>query len=140
MAERLICNQNVVGSIPIASSILKLLMFPIIIKNSRIPKIISLFMYVKAITLWPFIIFRDEGNELTIRHESIHIKQQTELLVIFFYILYAYDFVVGLIKHRDFFKAYTNIRFEQEAYQNQADKEYLSNRERWAWTKYSLFE
>lgn len=139
MAERLICNQNVVGSIPIASSILKLLMFPIIIKNSSIPKKLSWFMKIGAITLWPFIIFRDESDELTIRHESIHIKQQIELLILLFYIIYLFDFVVGLIKYRNVRQAYFNIRFEQEAYDWQNDPDYLKRRKLWAWAEYDLF-
>ncbi len=99
---------------------------------------ISWFMRVDAITLWPFIICRGKGNDILIRHESIHIKQQTELLVIFFYILYAYDFVVGYIKYRNFFAAYINIRFEQEAYNNQHDPNYLLTREPHSYRKYNI--
>ena len=59
-------------------------MKPIVIKNSRIPKLLSWVINIRAITLFPFIIIKDEGDEKLINHESIHIKQQLELLVIGF--------------------------------------------------------
>ena len=113
-------------------------MIPIIIKNSRLPKKLSWFIDIAAITLWPFIICRDEGSTVMIRHESIHIKQQTELLVLPFYLLYLFDFVVGLLKFRNPKLAYRNIRFEQEAYGNQGDENYLANRKLYAWAKFKL--
>jgi len=113
-------------------------MFPIVVKNSIIPQRLSLFFKIDAITLWPFIICRDEGNKTLILHESIHIKQQTELLVLPFYIIYLFDFIVGLYKLRDPKLAYRNIRFEQEAYGNQHVKDYLTWRKRFSWTKHKL--
>ena len=59
-------------------------MKPIIIKNSRLPKMLSWFMEVGGITLFPFIFIRGEGDERLIRHETIHIKQYAETLVIGF--------------------------------------------------------
>ena len=113
-------------------------MFPIVVKNSIIPQRLSLFFKIDAITLWPFIICRDEGNETLILHESIHIKQQTELLVLPFYIIYLFDFIVGLYKLRDPKLAYRRIRFEQEAYGNQHVEDYLSVRKNFAWKEYRL--
>ena len=52
--------------------IISINMIPIIIRNSRIPRLASIFINVHAITLWPFIIIRDEGDEKTINHEKIH--------------------------------------------------------------------
>ena len=37
-------------------------------------------------------------NEATTRHESIHILQQAEMYVIFFYLVYLWDYIVGYIK------------------------------------------
>ena len=54
--------------------------YGIIIKNSRIPGILSWFINIRAITLYPFIIFADEPDIETINHERIHILQQKELL------------------------------------------------------------
>ena len=51
-----------------------------IIKNSKIPKWASIVIDVYAITLWPFVFIRDHGDEVTINHEKIHLRQQVELL------------------------------------------------------------
>ena len=93
---------------------------------------------VYAITLWPFVFVRDAGNEITIRHETIHIRQYNELFVVGFLFLYVYDWLRGVIKYRDTQKAYYQIRFEQEAYGNDKDPEYLSVRERYSWRNYSV--
>lgn len=93
---------------------------------------------VYAITLWPFVFIRDEGNEITVRHETIHIKQYNELLVIGFLAIYLYDWLKGVIKYRDTQRAYYQIRFEQEAYENQKDPSYLASRSIFAWRNYSV--
>ena len=106
-------------------------MKPIIIKNSKIPKLLSWFINIRAITLFPFIIIKDEGDETLIRHESIHIQQQLELLVVGFYLWYVIDFIIKYFKTLDTSLAYYNIIFEQEAYDNQHDEDYLSKRRLW---------
>lgn len=111
---------------------------PIIIKNSRIPKLLSWVIDVYAITLWPFVFIRDEGNDRTVNHETIHIKQYNELLVVGFLVLYMYDWVYGLIKYRDKSKAYMRIRFEQEAYENDKNVHYIRERQRFGWKKYNV--
>lgn len=113
-------------------------MIPFIIKNSSIPKISSWFISVYAITLWPFVFIKDCGNEITIHHEKIHIKQQAELLLLFFYLIYIFDWLHGLIKYRSFQKAYYKIRFEQEAFENESDIYYLVERRRYSWLKYKV--
>jgi len=110
-------------------------MKPIIIKNSRIPKLLSWVINIRAITLFPFIIIKDEGDEKLINHESIHIKQQLELLVIGFYLWYLIDYVCKYIKYRDGSQAYYNIIFEKEAYDNEDDLEYLSKRKLWGFLR-----
>ncbi len=111
---------------------------PIIVKNSKIPKFLSWVIDVYAITLWPFVFIRDDGNERTINHETIHIKQYNELFVIGFLLIYAFDWVRGLIKYKDKEKAYYMIRFEQEAYNNDSDFDYLSKRKKYAWLEYKV--
>ena len=111
---------------------------PIIVKNSKIPKLMSWVIDVYAITLWPFVFVRDEGNERTLRHETIHIKQYNELFVLGFLFLYLYDWLHGVIKYKDTQKAYYQIRFEQEAYRNDKDPEYLSIRKCYSWRNYSV--
>ena len=115
---------------------LEAFMKPIIIQNSNIPKYLSIFISISAITLFPFIISRDEMSEITIRHEMIHIEQQRELLVIFFYVLYVWYWLRGKMSGMTNDKAYMNIPFEQEAYRKMYDENYLETREKHAWRKY----
>jgi hypothetical protein len=107
-----------------------------IVKNSKIPKLASLFINVYAITIYPFIFIRDEGNITTINHERIHLAQQKELLVIPFYILYVFFWMFGLFKYKNAQLAYMSIPFEKEAYSNHDDIVYLLNRKRNDWLRY----
>jgi hypothetical protein len=111
---------------------------PIIVKNSRIPKMLSWFMEVGGITLFPFIFIRGEGTPQLINHESIHIAQYRETLVLGFLFFYLWDFVHGYIKYRNYDQAYRSIRFEKESYENEHDKNYLDMRESFAWRKYKV--
>ena len=111
---------------------------PIVVTNSRVPKLLSWFINAYAITLWPFVFIRDEGNDRTINHETIHIKQYNELLVVGFLGLYLWDWLHGLFKYRNSQTAYYRIRFEQEAYENDRDVNYLANRKRFAWRQYKV--
>ena len=113
-------------------------MKPIIVRNSKLPEALSWFMEIGGITLFPFIFIRGEGNEQLIRHETIHIKQYAETLVLGFLVLYLYDFFVGLYKYKNFNDAYRSIRFEREAYGNEHDENYLEMRQMFAWRKYKV--
>jgi hypothetical protein len=113
-------------------------MKPIIVENSKIPKLLSLVIQIGAITLWPFIFFRDDADEITVNHESIHIAQYNELFVIGFLFLYCFDYINGLIKYKNKVTAYYNIRFEKEAYEFELDLKYLEKREKYSWRKYSV--
>lgn len=75
-----------------------------IIYNKLIP-----FKGYKAISIWPFIFVRKDCsfNSTDFNHERIHLRQQIELLVIPFYIIYFIEWI---------FKGYRNISFEKEAY------------------------
>ena len=107
-----------------------------IVKNSKIPKYMSIFINVYAITLYPYVFIRDDGNERVINHEKIHLKQQRELWIVGFYLLYVAFWLFNLMIYRSFQKAYHEIPFEREAYANDEDWVYLLNRKRNAWTKY----
>ena len=113
-------------------------MKPIIVKNSRIPKILSWFMEVGGITLFPFIFIRGEGDDRLINHESIHIAQYSELFVVGFFLLYIWDFIHGLIKYKNYNDAYRSIKFEREAYSFEADPHYLEYREPYAWRRFKV--
>ena len=115
---------------------------PIILQNSRIPKILSKFtpINIYAITLGPFIICRETLPPKTLRHELIHYHQYKELFYIGFLLIYLYDFLYNAIILKKGFssQSYRDIRFEQEAYGHDHDKMYLTNREKFAWIKYKL--
>ena len=113
-------------------------MKPIVIISPRFVKALSVIIDIYAITLWPFIISREEMSEDVLNHESIHIAQQKELLVLFFYLLYGWDYFMGLIKYKDKEKAYYRIRFEQEAYENMYNRNYLTERKLYSWRKYKV--
>jgi len=113
-------------------------MKPIIIKNSRLPKMLSWFMEVGGITLFPFIFIRGEGDERLIRHETIHIKQYAETLILGFLLIYVWDFLYGFAKYKNYDDAYRSIRFEREAYGNELDIRYLESRRFCAWAKYKV--
>ena len=108
----------------------------IVIQNSKIPEHLSIFINISAITLFPFIISKNEMSDITLRHELIHIEQQKELLVIFFYILYVWYWLKGKVEGMTNDEAYMNIPFEQEAYRKMYDEDYLDKRERHSWRKY----
>ena len=111
----------------------------IIVKNSKLVKLINTFNPgVRGITLFPFIFVGDEGDDRLINHESIHIAQYRELFVIGFLLLYAWDFLYGFAKYRNYDDAYRSIRFEREAYANEHDEHYLEMRQRFAWRRYKV--
>ena len=108
-----------------------------IITNSRIPQLMSIVINVYAITLWPFVFIRDEGDERTIWHEKIHLRQQVELGIIGFYLLYIGFWIFHIIKLRDRYAAYHAIPFEKEAYTwDKSGKEYLQKRYFWSWLNF----
>ena len=113
-------------------------MKPITIVSPWFTKLMSVVIDVYAITLFPFIISKEKMDPDTLNHETIHIHQQMELLVIGFYVLYAYYYLVGLAKYKDKQKAYYMIPFEQEAYEYDNQLDYLETRKPYSWTKYKV--
>ena len=107
-----------------------------IIRNSIVPRLLSVFISAYAVAIYPWIFIRDEGNEVVINHERIHLHQQKELLLIGFYFLYVMFWLIGLVRYRSFFTAYYEIPFEREARANEGDWVYTLNRKRWAWRHY----
>jgi len=108
-----------------------------IIKNSMVPKMLSIVISAYAITIWPFIFIRDEGNPITITHEKIHLRQQVELGIVGFYLLYAGFWLYFFSKTKDRYSAYYLNPFEREAFGEQYGGErYLKNRPFYAWLNY----
>lgn len=91
-----------------------------------------------AMTLWPFIIVK-KRVELTpslLNHEKIHLKQQIECLIIFFYLWYLIEYLIRIILYRDIDKAYRNISFEKEAYFYENNLDYLNHRKIFSFLKF----
>jgi hypothetical protein len=88
-----------------------------------------------AITIWPLILLRNKelkNDARLVNHEKIHLKQQLELLIIPFYLLYILEFLFQFIKQKKIDAAYRSISFEREAYTNDANPGYLKSRKIWA--------
>jgi hypothetical protein len=93
----------------------------------------------KGMTIWPFIFVNSQKHKediVVMNHEKIHLKQQLELLIIPFYILYFLDYMIGVAKYRNTRLAYKNIIFEKEAYMNQNNLDYLKERKFFSFIKY----
>ncbi|WP_353166837.1 hypothetical protein [Empedobacter brevis] len=92
-----------------------------------------------GITIFPFIFLKDKklkNNEVLINHETIHLIQQLELFVAFFYPWYLIEYGIRLIQYRDQHKAYRNISFEREAYANEHNLHYLKERKFYSFLNY----
>lgn len=96
-------------------------------------------MPYSAMAFYPFILLKRkklENNEILINHEKIHLKQQLELLVIPFYLLYIFNYMVNLFIYLNHQRAYREIVFEREAYSNDENLNYLSERKPWSFVNY----
>lgn len=92
-----------------------------------------------GITIYPFVFLRDKvdaANKVLINHERIHLRQQIELAIIFFFLIYAIEYLIGLVKYRNHHLAYRNIIFEREAYAKEKDLNYLKQRSFWRFLSY----
>lgn len=95
---------------------------------------------ISGITLFPFIVLRKPEyrfDERLINHEKIHLRQQLELLIIFFYLWYVMEYFYWLFKLKNHFLAYQSISFEREAYAMEADFDYLKKKKLWSFYQFS---
>ncbi|WP_422349006.1 hypothetical protein [Flagellimonas sp.] len=94
-----------------------------------------------GLSLWPFIILKEGAlrkDDVLINHERIHLKQQRELLIIPFYILYISEWLLRTVLYLDSYRAYQNISFEREAYANENDMEYIFQRKPYGFVNYLM--
>ena len=92
-----------------------------------------------AITLYPFVFLRQHKlkcNASLINHERIHLRQQLELLIIPFYIIYSLEFLIKYLKLKNWRLAYRSISFEREAYSNEQNLKFLKKRPIWNFINY----
>ncbi|SFN92963.1 hypothetical protein SAMN04487989_106152 [Bizionia echini] len=110
-----------------------MLVLMIVVSKDIVPK------HYLAITIWPFIFVKKQAfkkDVILLNHERIHYKQQIELLVIPFFILYLLEFIYGIIKFKSSRQAYRQISFEREAYTNENNLNYLKSRLFWNFKNY----
>lgn len=92
-----------------------------------------------GLTCYPFVFLKFENlktNTRLLNHENIHLKQQLELLILPFFLVYFIEFLVRLFQYKKWDLAYRNISFEREAYINESDLEYLKQRRFWCFLRY----
>ena len=92
-----------------------------------------------GLTIFPFVFLKYKAlktNAVLINHEKIHLRQQIELLIIPFFIIYGIEFLVRLIQYKTWKLAYRNISFEREAYENELNLEVLKTRRLWNFIYY----
>jgi hypothetical protein len=104
--------------------------------------IVSTFLVRKGfngVTVWPFVITRKKHlkkDAVFVNHEKIHLRQQTEMLLLPFYVWYSLEFVFRIFQYKNKHTAYRNISFEREAYAHEKDRYYLKQRSFWDFLKY----
>lgn len=105
----------------------------------KYPVVVVPFLPVIGMALFPFILIKHRKNvqnKILINHELIHLRQQLELFIIPFFIIYVLNYFANLVTFRNHEKAYLLILFEKEAYLNDRNLSYLKDRKLWVWTKY----
>lgn len=104
----------------------------IIIKNNLIP-----FGDYSTTNLFGILFTKEESlSNKTINHESIHTAQMKEMGFIFFYLWYVIEYVLIRLFHKKQGDAYHDVSFEEEAYNNDDNLEYLKTRKHYSWLKY----
>lgn len=98
---------------------------------------------IYGIVLFAFVFLNKKTrllneNELTtlLNHERIHVRQQLELLILPFFVIYVAEWLILLLKYKNKKLAYRNISFEKEAYDKADDWDYLKHRRPYIWLSY----
>jgi len=92
-----------------------------------------------SLTIWPLIFIKNEYLKKDVKllnHEKIHLKQQKELLWIFFFIWYSVEYLILFIKHKNHNTTYKSICFEKESYLNEKNLSYLKHRKHYSFLKH----
>lgn len=99
-----------------------------------------------AITLFGYLVRRKSEKNKSIGpktwvHENTHCLQAYDFNIGFcgyflFYLLYGLEWLLKLPFAISGYKIYHSLSFEQEAFNNEANQEYLEQRKRFAWVKY----
>lgn len=115
----------------------------IVIVNKVIP-----FKRFTAINLFGVVFARkdrwdkisDLQKSICLTHEAIHYEQGKELLWVFFYLAYFFEWLFLLVRYRNSYTAYEHISFEKEAYRHELQILYTDNRKHFSqWRRSTLF-
>ena len=100
-------------------------------QNSKVMRVIKTkhfpFNGYKAINLFGIIFTKGELSNKELNHE---------MLYIFFYIWYGIEYLIIRLFHIKQHDAYKDVSFEEEAYNNDDNLNYISERKHYTWTKY----
>ena len=103
-----------------------------IIHNNLIP-----FGNYSTINLFGILFTKeDKLSKYTINHELIHTAQMKEMGYIFFYLWYIIEYCLIRLFHKKQSNAYHDVSFEEEAYNNAENLNYLKTRKHYSWIKY----
>jgi len=92
-----------------------------------------------GLAVFPFIVLKTKQlkrNSILVNHEKIHLRQQLELLILPFYVMYSVEFLIRFLKEKNWHAAYRSISFEREAYANEANLHFLKSRPFWNFLRY----
>ncbi|MES2225054.1 MAG: hypothetical protein V4478_03650 [Patescibacteria group bacterium] len=105
----------------------------------QLGRMVSLGTNAMGITVYPFIFVRTDtrGHEGLVRHETVHIRQQLELLLVGAILLFIVEYIYArFIKRLDARQTYYYSAMEQEAHRNTKNTNYLNERKPYAVLKY----
>ncbi|WP_308993817.1 hypothetical protein QLS71_010250 [Mariniflexile litorale] len=88
---------------------------------------------------YPFVFLKSKElkkDSVLLNHENIHLRQQIEMLLIPFFLIYGMEFLMRFIQYGNRHVAYRNISFEREAYTHETNLDYLKHRKFWSFLKY----
>jgi len=95
------------------------------------------YLQVAGMALFPFILVQKSNpSKILVNHERIHLRQQIELGIVFFYLWYLISYGMNRLKGMPHNKAYHQIIFEREAYQEDENFQYLTKRKWLAFLRY----
>lgn len=131
----------------------------IVVKNKFIP-----FEGYETINLFGILFTRGDIDNIEYNHESIHTEQIIECMVLaaciilvvclifklslfwlllsipMYYIQYGIEYVCIRAFHKKQNDAYHDVSFEEEAYANESDLDYIYNRVPFVWINYIKYK
>jgi len=90
-----------------------------------------------ALPIWPFVLVKGSVTLPELRRALIFARQQSELFVLPFFLLFAGFWLLRLVQTRSASKAWTLSPFVREVSFNKDDPAYLVLRPRHAWRQYA---